>query len=145
MITMKVTEEQKKDFNKSLIERIKAFFKEVFHSEKPLHGKELDEHFLSKATSEEEKETLSEVFDEIDIFYEKQKAYRESGMDLRVWYDEEIVRIVKGINPDITQTEIDQVKEALAARIDGEIELTGQALEKLDSLIREVMEKEGKE
>lgn len=139
-----ITEEQEKDFNQSLLDKIKSFFKEVFHADKPLHGKELDEHLFSKTKSEEEKETLAEVFDEIDLFHQKRKEFVESGKEIDVWYEEEIERIVKQIKPDASQGEINQVKEAVAAQIDGDIESTAQALEKMVSLVREAMEKEEK-
>lgn len=139
-----VTEEQKRDFTQSLLDKIKSFFKEVFHADKPMHGKELDEHLFSKTKSEEEKETLAEIFDEIDMFHQKRKAFVESGKEIDVWYEEEIERIVKQIKPDASRDEINQVKEAVAAQIDGDIEFAAQALEKLDSLVREAMEKEVK-
>lgn len=139
-----VTEEQKRDFAQSLLDKIKSFFKEVFHADKPLHGKELDEYLLSKTKSEEEKETLDEVFDEIDLFHQKRKEFVESGKEIDVWYEEEIEHIVKQIKPDASQEEINQVKETVAAQIDCDIEFTAQALEELDSLVQEAMEKEVK-
>ena len=141
MERIELTQEQKDDFSKSLIERIKAFFKDVFHSDKPLHGKELDEHLLSQTQSDAEKEALAELLDEIDTFHEKHKAYQDSGKDIVVWYDEEIERIVKSINPNSTLSEIDQVKEAVAKQIDDEVEITAQALEEM---VNEVMRKEDK-
>lgn len=139
-----VTEEQKRDFAQSLLDKIKSFFKEVFHADKPLHGKELDEYLLSKTKSEEEKETLDEVFDEIDLFHQKRKEFVESGKEIDVWYEEEIEHIVKQIKPDASQEEINQVKETVAAQIDCDIEFTAQALEELDSLVQEAMGKEVK-
>ena len=139
-----VTEEQKRDFAQSLLDKIKSFFKEVFHADKPLHGKELDEYLLSKTKSEEEKETLDEVFDEIDLFHQKRKEFVESGKEIDVWYEEEIEHIVKQIKPNASQEEINQVKETVAAQIDCDIEFTAQALEELDSLVQEAMEKEVK-
>ena len=142
MQKIEFTKEQKKDFSKSLIERIKNFFKEVFYSEKLLNGKELDEHLLFKTTSEEEKETLTEVFEEIDMFYQMRKELAESGKEIDVWYDEEIERIVKQIKPDASLDEINHVKAAVAMQIDVDIEFTSQALEELTTLIQEVMDKE---
>lgn len=131
MKKINLNDEEKRDFYQSLLTKLQSFCKEVFQPNKPLHGKELKEHLLSKAESEEEKETLTEILDEINAYHQKRKDFEISGKDIHSWYEDEIERVVRKIKQDPTREEIDQVKEAIAKLIDDEIELSVQALEEM--------------
>lgn len=135
-------EEQRRDFSISLIETIKALFQKVLRSEKPLYGKELNDFLLSQAESDEERETLQEMFEENETYHNKLKEFKESGKDIDEWYDEEITKSVKQWDPSATPDDINKVRDAVAQQIDGDIRETIDALEHLNDF---VLQDEGKE
>lgn len=139
------SEEQRNDFSISMIETIKSFFQKVFHSEQPLHGKELNDYLLNQAESEEERETLQEMFEENETYHAKLKELEKSGKDIDEWYDEEITKTVKQMCPEVTIDDIDKVKEAVAKQIDDETEGSISGLEYLDGLIVDTDKKEATE
>jgi len=129
------TQEQGKDFIHSFIERIKQFFQTAFHSEKPMHGKELNDWLLSNAQSDEERETLAEIMEKNETYHAKRREYSTSGKTIDDWYNDEIEQSVKHLYPEATDSDIDKVKEAIAKQIDSETEETIQALDNLDDII----------
>ena len=137
------TQEQRKDFGKSLLERIKEYFSKIFHADKPLHGKELNEYLLSQTESDEERETLQEMFEENKTFHDKLNELKESGKHVDDWYEDEIVDIVKRLDPEATRADIDSVKEAVAKQIDNDAEDAINALENLNDSI--ISQEDGKE
>ena len=137
------TQEQRKDFGKSLLERIKECFSKIFHADKPLHGKELNEYLLSQTESDEERETLQEMFEENETFHDRLKELKESGKNVDDWYEDEIVDIVKRLDPEATRADIDSVKEAVAKQIDNDAEDAINALENLNDSI--ISQEDGKE
>lgn len=136
------SEKQRKDFASSLLETIKAFFQKVFKFEKPLHGKELNDYLLSQTESEEERETLQEMFEENETYHNKLKEFEQSGKKIDEWYEAEIEKAVKQIDPAATPADIDKVKEAVAKQIDDEIEHSIDALEIINTLVDDVNRKE---
>ena len=136
------TQEQGKDFVQSLIERIKKFFLSVFHSEKPMHGKELNDCLLSNVQSDEERETLAEIMEENETYHAKRREYFQSGKTINDWYNDEIEQSVKQLYQEATDSDVDKVKDALAKQIDSETEETIHALDNLDDLISENSRKE---
>lgn len=142
MDKIELTQEQRKDFGYSLIETIKSFFQKVLKSEKPLHGKELNDFLLTQTQSDEERETLQEIFEENETYHKKLDEYHESGKNIDDWYCGEIEKTIKQIDPEANSADIDSVKEAVAKQIDYEIENTIDALENLNDEILEIGRKE---
>ena len=73
------TQEQGKDFIRSIIERMKQFFLTAFHSEKHLQGEELNDWLLSNTQSDEERETLAEIMEENETYHAKRREWSQSG------------------------------------------------------------------
>lgn len=129
---LEFTEEQTQDFKLSFWQRVKAWIKRVLNpdkNEKPLHGKELDVFLASQGKSEEEKELIAELCDEIDTFHNKRREFEASGKDIETWYDDEIERLAREVKPDATSEDIDAVKEAIAKKVDKEISENADELE----------------
>lgn len=139
------TEEQRKDFSSSLIETIRIYFQKIFKSEKPLHGKELNDFLLSQTESEEERETLQEMFDENETYHIKLNEFKQSGRNLDEWYEEEIAMSVKQLDPNATANDIDKVKEAVAMQADDETEDAIRGLESVSEIINANDRKEAAE
>lgn len=142
METTQITEEQAVELQEGLLAKMKGLLKEVFRSEKPKQGEELKDYLLSQIGSEEDREALEEVFDEITVFYRKRNEFEKSGKEIAVWYEEEIEKIVRSLKPNATEEDIDKVKEAIARQIDFEIEETAMTLEELEKTVEETMKKE---
>jgi len=139
------SEEQRKDFSKSLIETIKTFFKKILNSEKPLHGKELNDFLLSQTESDEERETLQEMFEENETYHSKLKEFEKSSKNIDEWYEEEITETVKQFYPEATADDLDQVKEAVAKQIDDDSKDSINGLEFLNEQVVEAGKKEATE
>lgn len=137
-----MTQEQRRDFGASLIETIKSFFQKVLKSEKPINGKELNDFLLSQTQSDEERETLQEMFEENETYHKKLREYHESGKNIDEWYNDELEKIVRQIDPEASTDDTDSVKEAVAKQIDNDIYNTIDSLENLNNTIVEGSRKE---
>lgn len=142
MEKIELTQEQVKDFGTSLIETFKSFFKNVFKSEKPLHGKELTDYLITQTQSDEERETLQEMFEENATYHQKMAEYHESGKNIDEWYNDELDKIVRQLKPEASTDDTDRVKEAVAKQIDNDIDNTIDSLENLNNTIVEGSRKE---
>lgn len=125
------TEEQTQDFKLSFWQKVKAWIKRVLNpeNEEPLHGKDVDDYLVSQGKSDEEKELIAELCDEIDTFHQKRREFNASGKDIDTWYDEEIERLTREVKPDATSEDVDAVKEAIAKKVDEEISDSADELE----------------
>lgn len=142
MDKIELTQEQRRDFGASLIETIKSFFQKVLKSEKPINGKELNDFLLSQTQSDEEREILQEMFEENETYHKKLREYHESGKNIDEWYNDELEKIVRQIDPEASTDDTDSVKEAVAKQIDNDIDKTIDSLENLNNTIVEGSRKE---
>jgi len=131
MEKLTVTTEQQQDLSKSLLQKIKEYLIKIFRSEKRKSGEELEDELISMTQSDEEKETLQEIMDEISLTYQKRKEFQDSGKDIETWQEEEIERIAKDIDPNASNEDIERLKEAIAKRTDMDIERVSAAVEQL--------------
>jgi hypothetical protein len=135
-----LTEEQVEDFKNSLLDRIKSCLKKLFGSKDGQNPVDIQD-VLPAPESEAEKEILEKLFDEIDTFHQKRKEFDElqkKGVEIEDWYDDEIRRITKSVQPDASEEDIDRVKEAISEVIDKEI---AEEIDNLDTLEREEVKK----
>ena len=131
-----LTPNQVQDFKNSLLDRIKSWLKKLFGSRDGQNPVDIQD-VLPAPESEAEKEILEELFDEIDTFHQKRKEFDElkkEGVEIEDWYDDEIERITKSVQPDASEEDIDRVKEAISKAIDKEI---AEEIDNLDTLERE--------
>lgn len=126
-----LTTEQQHDLSKSLLQKIKEYFIKIFRSEKRKSGEELEDELISMTQSEKEKETLREIWGEIDLTYQKRKEFQESGKEIETWQEEEIERIAKNVDSNVSNEDIGKLKEAIAKRTDMDIERISAAVEQL--------------
>lgn len=140
-----LTKEQKEDFGKSLLQNIKEMLKNISRKPERQHSQELEEELLSNTKSDEERETLQEIFDEIKLTNQKRKEFAESGKNIVQWQDEEWEKIAKKADPNASKEEIDKLKEAVARRTDLDIERYSNAIEQMHTEIENSKEEEGRE
>lgn len=126
-----LTKEQKKDFGKSLVQKMKEYLNEIFHSERKIEGKELREELLGKTKSDEERETLQMIFDEIDLAYQKRKEFTESHKDIVKWQEEELERIAKEVAPNASREDVDVLKTTVIGVIDVDIQRYSEAVDEI--------------
>lgn len=131
MEKLTLTTEQQHDLSKSLLQKIKEYFIKIFRPEKRKSGEELEDELISMTQSEEEKETLQEIMDEISLTYQKRKEFQDSGKDIETWQEEEIERIAKNVDPNVSNEDMGKLKEAIAKRTDMDIERISAAVEQL--------------
>lgn len=131
MEKLTVTTEQQQDLSKSMLQKIKEYLIKIFRSEKRKSGKKLEEELILMTQSDEEKETLQEIMDEISLTYQKRKEFQKSCKDIETWQEEEIERIAKDIDPNASNEDIERLKEAIAKRTDMDIETVSAAVEQL--------------
>ena len=137
-----LSSEQQQDFGRSLLLRIKDYLREIFLSDKRKEGKELEEELLSKTQSEAEYDTLQEIFDEIDLTYEKREEFTESHKDpaqwtereLAQWQEIEIENIIKQVDHNASRDDVDKIKAVIASEIDADIERSSKVLETISDI-----------
>lgn len=142
MEKLTVTTEQQQDLSKSLLQKIKEYLIKFFRSEKRKSGEELEDELISMIQSDEEKETLQEIMDEISLTYQKRNEFQDSGKEIETWQEEEIERIAKNVDPNVSNEDIGKLKEAIAKRTDMDIERISAAVEQLHEEIDNSKEKE---
>lgn len=136
-IKLNFNEEQTQDFKLSYWQKVKEWNRRVLDpkGEKPLHGKELDDYLVSQGKSEEEKELIADKCAEIDTFHQKRREFETSGKDIETWYDEELERLTKEVDPNATSKDVDAVKEAVAEKVDEEISESADELEEYGKIM----------
>lgn len=136
-IKLNFNEEQTQDFKLSYWQKVKEWIRRVLDpkGEKPLHGKELDDYLVSQGKSEEEKELIADMSAEIDTFHQKRREFETSGKDIETWYDEELERLTKEVDPNATSKDVDAVKEAIAEKVDEEISESADELEEYGKIM----------
>ena len=133
MEKLTLTTEQQEDLRKSLLQKIKEYLIKIFSPKERKSGEELEDELILMAQSEKEKETLREIWGEIDLTYQKRKEFQDSGKDkdIETWQEEEIERIAKDVDPNASNEDIERLKEAIAKRTDMDIERISAAVEQL--------------
>lgn len=136
-IKLNFNEEQTQDFKLSYWQKVKEWIRRVLDpkGEKPLHGKELDDYLVSQGKSEEEKELIADMCAEIDTFHQKRREFETSGKDIETWYDKELERLTKEVDPNATSKDVDAVEEAVAKQVDDEISESADELEEYGKIM----------
>ena len=99
-------------------------------------GKELDDLLAGQGRDEEEKRVIREVCEEIDLEHEMMEDLKRSEKEPGPWFEQQVVDTVTELFPDATAEEIEEVKNATLADLEGEIERDANALEKEIELIQ---------
>lgn len=136
-IKLNFNEEQTQDFKLSYWQKLKEWIRRILDpkDEKPLDGKDMDDYLVAQGKSEEEKEVIAEMCAEIDTFHQKRREFESSGKDIETWYDDEIERLTKEVDPNATIQDVDKVKEAIAKTIDAEISQSADNLDEYGKIM----------
>lgn len=105
-------------------------------------GKELDEALVQQGDSEEEKRIIAEQCAEIDLEHDLMEELMASKKDPGQWLEEKIEETVKEVKPDVTQEEVEVVKESVADSMETDIGIEAGGLKEEATLITESMKEE---
>lgn len=93
-------------------------------------GKEIDQEIINSARSDEEREALQEMCNDVDTYYRKRRELRESGLSNGKWLERETEQMVKEVYPEATDDDIREVKRAVAEGMDKNIEAIADELDR---------------
>ena len=108
-------------------------------------GQELDDLLAEQGRDEEEKRVIREVCEEIDLAHEMMEDLKRSAKEPGPWFEQQVEDTVIELLPDVTAEDIEKVKDAALADLEGEIERDANALEKEIELIQSLEVEENEE
>lgn len=100
------------------------------------NGKELDDLLAEQGRDEEEKRVIREVCKETYLEHEMMADLIRSENEPGPWFEQQVEDTVIELFPDATPEDIDEVKDAALADLEGEIERDAKAFEKEIELIQ---------
>lgn len=128
------TEPQNNDFD--FIKSLSDYFTKFIPRFKGYTTKELNAAIVEEGRTEEEKEQLQEMCEEVDNYHRRLKELRESGLTPGKWLDEEIERELKKVNKEIESGTSEEVKKLLTEQFIADIENNCEALsDELDQTV----------
>ena len=78
------------------------------------HGSDFDETLVSQGESDEERETLRAVLEEVELEHQIKKEMRESGKEPGQWFEEELEKTAHIVLDNPTDDDIRMLKEKMA-------------------------------
>ena len=128
------TEPQNNDFD--LIKSLSDYFAKFISRFKGHTTEDLNAAIVEEGRTEEEKEQLQEMCEEVDNYHRRLKELRESGLTPGKWLDEEIERELKKVNKEIESGTSEEVKKLLTEQFIADIENNCEALsDELDQTV----------
>lgn len=120
------------DFIKSLSD----YFTKFISRFKGHTTEDLNAAILEEGRTEEEKEQLQEMCEEVDNYHRRLKELRESGLTPGKWLDEEIDKELKKVDKEIEPGTSEEVKKLLTEQFIVDIENNCDALsDELDQTV----------
>lgn len=113
-----------------LLQSIGNHIVSLFNKLKGKRGKDLDKEIIDSARSDEEREALQEMCDDVELYYRKRRELRESGLSNNEWLERETEQMVKEVCPDADKNDIDEVKKAVDEGMDKRIEIVADELDR---------------
>lgn len=128
------TEPQNNDFG--FIKSLSDYFTKFISRFKGHTTEDLNAAIVEEGRTEEEKEQLQEMCEEVDNYHRRLKELRESGLTPGKWLDEEIERELKKVNKEIESGTSEEVKKLLTEQFIADIENNCEALsDELDQTV----------
>lgn len=120
------------DFIKSLSD----YFTKFISRFKGHTTEDLNAAIVEEGRTEEEKEQLQEMCEEVDNYHRRLKELRESGLTPGKWLDEEIDKELKKVDKEIEPGTSEEVKKLLTEQFIADIENNCDALsDELDQTV----------
>lgn len=131
---MSNTEESNTEFN--FIKSIVIFYSKFILKFKDRKVSNMNESIIESGRTEDEKEQLREMCDEVDAYHRRIQNLRESGMTPGKWLEKEIESELEKVDPEISYESKKEVKKFIFNQFGKDVEAQVEALsEELDQTV----------
>ena len=128
---MSKIDEPNKEFNfiKSLSDFYLKFVSTFVSKFKEENLSNINDDIIHLGRTEEEKEQLLEMCDEIDSYHRRLKDLRESGMTPGKWLEKEIETELEKVDPDVSSESKEEFKKFVFDQFGRDVEAQTEALD----------------
>lgn len=128
------TEPQNNDFD--FIKSLSNYFTKFITRFKGHTTEEFNAAIVEEGRTEEEKEQLQEMCEEVDNYHRRLKELRESGLTPGKWLEKEIDAELESIEPEISSESKEEFKKFIFEQFATDIEANADALsDELDQTV----------
>lgn len=120
------TNEVKKEFD--FVKSLSEYYKRLVSKFKSDSKLDLNAAIMEEGRTDEEKEQLQEMCEEVDNYHRRLKELRESGLTPGKWLDGEVEKELKEIDKELESGAIEEVKKSMADQFIADIEDNCEAL-----------------
>lgn len=120
-------DEPNKEFN--FIKSLSDFYKKFVLKFKDNNESKINDDIIELGRSEEEKEQLQDMCDEIDAYHRRLKDLRESGMTPGKWLEKEIELELEKVDPEVSTESKEEFKKFIFDQFGKDVEAQAEALD----------------
>lgn len=120
-------DEPNKEFN--FIKSLSDFYKKFVLKFKDNNESKINDDIIELGRTEEEKEQLQDMCDEIDAYHRRLKDLRESGMTPGKWLEKEIELELEKVDPEVSTESKEEFKKFIFDQFGKDVEAQAEALD----------------
>lgn len=124
---MSKIDEPNKEFN--FIKSLSDFYNGIVLKFKDNDESKINDDIIELGRTEEEKEQLQEMCDEIDSYHRRLKDLRESGMTQGKWLEKEIETELEKVDPEVSSESKKEFKKFVFDQFGRDVEAQTEALD----------------
>ena len=124
---MSKIDEPNKEFN--FIKSLSDFYMKFVSKFKDENLSNINDDIIHLGRTEEEKEQLQEMCDEIDYYHRRLKDLRESGMTPGKWLEKEIELELEKVDPEVSTESKEEFKKFIFDQFGKDVEAQAEALD----------------
>lgn len=124
---MSKIDEPNKEFN--FIKSLSDFYMKFVSKFKDENMSNINDDIIHLGRTEEEKEQLQEMCDEIDSYHRRLKDLRESGMTPGKWLKKEIETELEKVDPEVSSESKEEFKKFVFDQFGRDVEAQTEALD----------------
>lgn len=124
---MSKIDEPNTEFN--FIKSVSDFYMKFVSKFKDENPSNINNEIVYLGRTEEEKEQLQEMCDEIDSYHRRLKDLRESGMTLGKWIEKEIEAELEKVDPEVSSESKEEFKKFVFDQFGRDVEAQTEALD----------------
>lgn len=124
---MSKIDEPNKEFN--FIKSLSDFYQKIVTKLYDEHNSNMNNAIVELGRTEEEKEQLQEMCDEIDSYHRRLKDLRESGMTPGKWLEKEIEAELEKVDPEVSSESKEEFKKFVFDQFGRDVEAQTEALD----------------
>lgn len=124
---MSKIDEPNKEFN--FIKSLSDFYMKFVSKFKDENLSNINDDIIHLGRTEEEKEQLQEMCDEIDSYHRRLKDLRESGMTPGKWLEKEIELELEKVDPEVSTESKEEFKKFVFDQFGRDVEAQTEALD----------------